>query len=144
MKTLDKIPSYSFNSQDYPPVYKKWIDPTTGYSCMVRQADLGHLVGYVRVPRGHHGYRRSYIGRVERVIDVHGGVTFSGSPRRLAGGSLRGHWFGFDCAHLGDFVPALDTLPRWRNTNSVYRDVSYAMEQCTKLARGLQLLWSQK
>lgn len=130
---------YDFDQQEYPQSTRKWIDRFTGYPCMLRSTVLGHLCGYVRVPHDHPWYRRYYTGLVERRIDVHGGVTFAGTPLRLNGGGLRGHWFGFDCAHLNDFVPALDLVPKKRPFQPVYRDADYVAAECVRMA---YQLWS--
>lgn len=52
-------------------------------------------------------------------------------------------WFGFDCAHAGDFCPAFDgrlgrlgTPTGWGSTVQ-YRNIEYVAEQCRELARQL-------
>jgi hypothetical protein len=102
---------------------------------MVRRAEVtGSLVGYVKVPHDHPFYRRKYTGRVERTIKVHGGITFSGKPMRFTGGRLRGYWFGFDCGHAWDFMPA---MPK-RLQRGEYRDFAYVKAQTESMAKQLK------
>lgn len=49
-------------------------------------------------------------------------------------------WFGFDCAHSGDFCPAYDRLfasISARNRDEEYRDRAYVTEQVARLASQL-------
>jgi hypothetical protein len=125
------------------PNYVKWTDHATGYRCMITRVDFtGALCGYVRVPKGHPFYRRKYSGRIERLVQVHGGVTFSGRPTRWTGGKLRGHWFGFDCAHAWDFMPYMGLpymgfLPGVAR-DSTYRDLSFVRPQVEAMAKQLK------
>lgn len=73
-----------------------------GLECMVLKGPLGTLNGYVRVPTSHSDAMRLYS---EVDIDVHGGLTFG---MRVA----NGRWFGFDTAHVGDYVPDLGRMSR--------------------------------
>ncbi len=115
-----------------------------GFPCVVlRHANFGHLNGYVGVPRGHPLYRKSY-----RDLDVrvHGGLSYSGDlsdvPLRVLFSVLKypdvaWWWFGFDCAHAYDVVPAqlADGLRPF--SGAKYRDVAYVQEMCRVLARRL-------
>lgn len=56
-----------------------WLDPASGYECIIlRQADGGHLGGYVGVPPGHplHGYDAGVVPE-ELGIEVHGGLSYA-------------------------------------------------------------------
>jgi hypothetical protein len=78
---------------------------------IVRGEATGALCGYVGVPPGHPLHGREYAA-ID--VDVHGGLTF--------GGACSGHichvakpgepddvwWFGFDCGHGFDLMPALE------------------------------------
>lgn len=66
------------------------------------------------------------------LIDVHGGLTFSG--RMEDDQSL--WWFGFDCSHAGDLVPGMQ-LDSLFNTEVVYRDINYVTAECESLAKQL-------
>lgn len=100
-----------------------------------------HFCGYVGVPKEHafHGvgpaysnddYLESEVSRLE----VHGGITFAQDycpPNYDENTGL--WWLGFDCNHSGDL--------RWsekENLNPDYcsfKDESYVMNECEKLAR---------
>ena len=67
--------------------------------CAIVKTDMGTWCGYVRVPEGHPDERKDYD---EVDVNVHGGCTFRCKAKE--GGS----WFGFDCAHAGDYVPFMD------------------------------------
>lgn len=111
---------------------------------IVRHPDMGHLCGYVKLPKGHPllkaakaggygmkgwGSRQKY-GRKEhgydakalRCLSVHGGLTWSGHlPTRRGEG---GYWLGFDCAHYGDLVPSLDD-----KLDGTYRTIEYVRKE---------------
>jgi len=86
-----------------------WTDEATGYECLAIECPW--FCGYVRLPEGHpwadKGYSSPLCGHdgcyehtPEGLISVHGGITFSGVPH----GATEGNWFGFDCAHAGDYT----------------------------------------
>lgn len=114
------------------PDYLKWVDPATGYHCVIRRVPmLGSLCGYVRIPRGNlskriAAYMRrragpsflpSRAGKIMRKvgydhsafcdIQVHGGLTYCDKLGRPTGGLHRGLWIGFDCGHAWDYMPAM-------------------------------------
>lgn len=91
-----------------------------GLNCRVfRHPDLGHLCGYVEVPDEHPWHGKGY----DDLVSVHGGLTYAGNLRG------DGWWIGFDCAHFGDFVPAL------RETSSDRRwTVDGVVDECEHLA----------
>jgi hypothetical protein len=110
---------------DDEPDELTWRDETTGLFCALRRAPYGNLCGYVIVGEGHpwHGLHSDAIGAL-----VHGGVTFSEDFGE-------GAWaVGFDCAHLGDVVPAMAAYGWARLGRDAYRDVAYVREQCHLLA----------
>lgn len=93
--------------------------------------------------------RSAYDHGAIRDIEVHGGLTFAGRLSRPAGGLHRGLWVGFDCGHAWDYMPALHEKMaslRWDispgddgglsllRSDTVYRDIAYVKDQCTKLA----------
>lgn len=120
-----------------------------GLDCLiVRQRTLGHLCGYVGVPPDHPWYEQHY-DNVRRIrtdeddpygdwVDVHGGLTFSGSCRE--GGAICHRpefaandpvwWLGFDCAHLGDMSPG----NRFDGYDETYKSVLYVRRQTESLA----------
>lgn len=70
------------------------------------------------------------------VFDVHGGLTWSDDcvPGEKPDGLW---WFGFDCAHHGDYTPNCGRPPF---PNESYRDIEYVKAQTEKLAEQLAAL----
>jgi len=89
-----------------------------GFHCVINRVKvLGHLCGYVVIPKGHYLYRRS-IFTIENnySIPAHGGITFADFDNEGR------YLIGFDCAHGGDALPFMDdgNLPV-----SLYKNMSY-------------------
>lgn len=122
---LEKDPAWKPD----PPV-AAW--ESFGLHCEVRENRIGYLCGYVSVPpshpwyafhyddcirlidcptraakgRGDEGYHSCYEHSPDGLVEVHGGLTYSGREDD-------GSWtFGFDCAHSGD-APS----PEWEAKN---------------------------
>lgn len=124
----------------------EWLDEPSkgefehvGYKCLVLRHDvLGHLCGYVAMPKGHLCYGKDF----ERIpyedlfpVRAHGGLTFS----REGDGEYfpEGYWWlGFDCAHAWDVVPHMPfTFPDGR-----YRNFQYVKQETMDLAVQLATL----
>jgi hypothetical protein len=69
----------------------------------------------VGVPKGHPLFGKDYD---ECPVDIHGGLTFAGSCQHSEHGICHvveeGEedlvwWLGFDCGHLGDYLPIFET-----------------------------------
>ena len=94
-----------------------------GFDCLIlrtRPATLGHLCGYVQIPKGHKLYDLSYNEIEEKYnydVPAHGGLTFDGELQ-----DQQGHWIGFDCAHSGDISPMSTMYFDYRGT---YKDMAY-------------------
>ena len=73
--------------------------------------------GYVQIPANSKLSDDSYNEHCD--IEVHGGLTFDGDLD-----DDNNHWFGFDCAHLGD--------------NIEDQDLDYMIKQCESLAKQLK------
>lgn len=113
----------------------KWVDQATGLICLIlRAGEMGHLCGYVRIPRHHTLYLKSRRIKAEQHIQVHGGITFTGEMRRQGGGKRPGRWIGFDCAHAWDLVPGL-LRHRGISAENAYRDIAYVTNQVERMAR---------
>lgn len=84
---------------------KEW--EYAGLNCKaIKTPSMGHYCGYVGVPKGHPAYGLNYIRLGDMIrIDVHGGLTYSEDG--LVEMNLV-TWFGFDCAHLGDYSPGIN------------------------------------
>jgi len=136
-----------------------------GLKCLIlRNPEFLQLNGYVGVPKNHPWYgidhnqclrgcegkpnpiNPSFISypctwesdheSPEGLIDVHGGLTFSGmgDSKLWPAGYW---WFGFDCAHAWDLVPKiLELLGRegtYRNFAHVRAEVKRLAEQLAKV-----------
>ncbi|HUT57227.1 MAG TPA: hypothetical protein VNA25_05065 [Phycisphaerae bacterium] len=118
------------------------FDTQAGYLGVVDRNSLGSLCGYIAVPNGHpwHGVDYDNIhAEGGDYVEVHGGLTYSRKNSGEIGtpDTPRSWWVGFDCAHLGDLVPAMIRL---RDVVSVammetYRDFKYVKEEIESLAQ---------
>ena len=74
-------------------------------------------------------------------IDVHGGLTYSKdhSPGNEPDGLW---WFGFDCAHVGDYCPQYEKFGY--NSGGVYRDIEYVKAECGALVSQLAAIAGTK
>lgn len=133
------------------PDRKHWIDKQSGLDCLIVRGPAKSLCGYVGIPEGHpwHGLKYDDID-----ASVHGGLTYSNA----CGGKIchglehsdtiaNEHvwWIGFDCAHAGDFSPALheamsgiefpEQMMDAFDLLEVYRTIEYVESQCKKLAK---------
>lgn len=93
----------------------------------------------------------------ESILQVHGGLTYSGECRGLIchkpkdGSKDKAWWFGFDCAHAGDASPKMDatlrglkslmpqlpTMPSALRDWETYKTVGYAKAETMRLAQQL-------
>jgi hypothetical protein len=101
---------------------------------IVRHPSMKHLCGYVGVPSDHPLFGAHY-DAVPFDDDgyPHGGLTYADNhaPNEKPDGQW---WFGFDCAHAGDFVPGID---RWPESKDQYRDIEYVRREVKQLAASL-------
>ena len=128
----------------------QYMDEETGMPCLIVRGPSGALCGYVGVPESHPLFGKDYdeLYNYENEkgvsIDVHGGLTFADKCHPREGGLGICHapdkgesdnvwWFGFDCAHCGDLVPAYDSIHR----GGIYRTIAYVENQIKYLARQL-------
>jgi len=104
---------------------------------------LGVWCGYVGVPLGHPVHGQDH----EKVhVEVHGGLTFSGTYTRQCG--FYGEpadvwWLGFDCGHGYDYLPGFQSLtpqmmPYGDPAN--YKTIAYAQAEVERLALQLSKL----
>lgn len=111
-----------------------WVSPT-GLRCeIVRAGELGHLCGYVYIPRGHPAFGCDEGDMALADISVHGGLTYSYPVPNESSPNEPVFWrFGFDCAHWGDGSPGL----RVYRADGEYRTVEYVTAECESLAAQL-------
>ncbi len=156
----DKIKRWGEGPWCTEPDKVQWVDEQTNLDCLIVRNRVGALCGYVGVPPEHplHGRDYNSVYSLINGLDVHGGLTFSGGcqetndPSRgichvpLDGRPDHVWWFGFDCAHLYDFVPQMSVFdappdngrPRVNFLHEgTYRDLDYVKRECTQLARQL-------
>lgn len=112
---------------------KEWVSKS-GLPCFaLRHPSLGHWCGYVGVPSDHPAFGKDYDSAGD--FEVHGGLTYAENhlPQREPDGRW---WLGFDCAHLGDYVPhLLAGPPRGGDT---FKDLSFVEAECERLANQLK------
>ena len=116
---------------------KRWVDDSTGLSCLIiRHPSMKHLCGYVGVKEGSPLFGMDYSNDRLNSIDVHGGLTYAdrykGEPKDI-------WWFGFDCAHSGDYVPS---MAQYGGTfeDDIYWTVSAVETECTSLAEQIHAI----
>ena len=115
-----------------------------GMPCMISRNPMGNLCGYVGVGKRISGqlFGIGYEDELVTQIVVHGGLTFAGQLEdKDKQQSEYIWWFGFDCAHAYDFVPAIYAMPI--NTpeikallarDATYRDIEYVASEVNSLA----------
>lgn len=117
-------------------VVREWTTEA-GLHAVVLMVRDSHNNGYVCVPPRHPFYGLDYSDYDKLPdIEVHGGLTYAGGDpvQRKAGDVLiEGHWFGYDCAHIGD-----RTLGKYGDSTGVFRGPAYCYHQCESLAAQLQ------
>lgn len=112
------------------PDEKKWLDKN-GYRCVILRQALGHLCGYVGVEKGHSAWEKDY-DLVD--VGVHGGLTYSGFSAIEK--DAKDLWYvGFDCAHLGDYVPGMP--PHGAPADESYRDMQFVENEIRHLSEQL-------
>ena len=96
-------------------------------------------------------------GEAVAAIRVHGGLTFSGPCAEGGGvgaichtplpGESEVHWFGFDCGHVDDVAPGLESRLRTAGITGsglwgtpTYRDLPYVKDQVESLAAQLHTI----
>lgn len=110
---------------DDEPDLIRWKHEPSGYDLLMWRNHMGTWCGYVGLPETHplHGLNYGSEEFLER-LETHHGLTFSDTfvdvkDRFELPDELRLLWWiGFDCAHFGDVMPAMDALTSaLRDTN---------------------------
>lgn len=122
-----------------------WVDPETGYHCLIKRGPVGALCGYVAIEKTHPYYKKDH-NDIDWEFEVHGGLTYSkhcnGNAEvgicHLTKDNDDAWWFGFDCAHYGDFCPRYESVYNIYTGYDIYRDVEYVKFQVTSLAKQLK------
>jgi hypothetical protein len=137
-----------------------WVDEATGLPCLIRRGPSGALCGYVAVLPDHPWHGRSYHNCIlpepcgesycghspDMAIDVHGGLTYADScdgdnEKGICHVSEPGQpddawWFGFDCGHSNDVLPAYE-WSYYGVPSRTYRQLPYVRDRVQALARQL-------
>jgi hypothetical protein len=122
------------------PDFLEFIDEDTRYKCFIgRHSTLGHLCGYVELPKEHKLYDNISEENIYNNfnLEVHGGVTFTGRKQFKKQNIIIDNVIGFDCAHCGDFSPYGNLM---YYEYEEYRDIGYVINECKKLAKQLKRL----
>jgi hypothetical protein len=141
---LYKEDEFPYGTWSKEPDFVAWYDERSGYPCVMNRTSMGAWCGYVGVPETHPWYGFEY-SDVFRFVFAHGGLTYSdeATPDIRHPGHTEPVWFfGFDCAHSGDLVPASLAHTPFNAASlfngDVYRDLSYVRLSVTHLARHLR------
>lgn len=108
----------------------------TGFVGAIYHHRMGHLCGYVGVPKGHPYFKKGYdyAYEMDDKIECHGGLTYAGYLEKNERVGWEDHWFlGFDCAHAGDIVPSLNI--DFGEEGSTYKDENFVRAEIKKLAK---------
>lgn len=135
MKDMDKS-TWGAGPWQFEPDEVEWKDETTGLPCKIWRGPVGSYCGYVGVPSSHPWFGAGYSDLPDYGPEVHGGLTFAGESRGTAEGYW---WFGFDCAHAGDYLPrkyGIASVDR-PIAGDVYRDLDYVRSEVLSLAKQL-------
>ena len=143
---MTRITTNKYNKTEWPegkwkhePDVIEWEDEETGYPCLiVRHPRIGHLCGYVAVPKKHPCFGLDDSDKRLHEIAVHGGVTFTGE--RIKYSPIKNVWWiGFDCAHLDDACPTTDDFDMKTGLfkDGTYKDMNYVTKECGDLAKQL-------
>ena len=135
---------------DGEPDKVQWQDALTGLPCLaVRNPHRGHWCGYVGVSEDHPLYGRNYM---DTDFEVHGGITYADSCQPGddesqgichtpdPGEPDHVWWFGFDCAHSGDWSPCEAKYEQEKggvftqHEYETYKTLAYVQQQCRRLA----------
>lgn len=117
------------------------IDVATDYEMFIyRHPTIKHLCGYVKLHENHPLFGINYKeSDVYDKIDVHGGVTFTGTldtGHNHDSHNPKDFLVGFDCAHVDDLIPHLSK--ELVCGDEVYRDIDYVLIELIKLAKQLK------
>lgn len=93
-----------------------------GLPCLALRNHHGNWCGYAAVPSGHPLHRKDF---EDLDVDVHGGLSYANLCQDDRDDGVAGichvpkpgepadvWWFGFDCGHCFDFMPAMMALMR--------------------------------
>lgn len=157
-ETYQDKSSWSEGPWKTEPDKAHWVDPETGFDCLIVRNGGGALCGYVGVPPGHPAFEKGYDEVQSRwdnegnekaplfEIEVHGGLTYAdhsdedGKICHKAEGEDKVWWLGFDCAHSGDMSPKYrHEWPSHLAGYETYKDFQYVKSEVERLALQLRI-----
>lgn len=122
--------------------------PVTNAELLAR-GEGSEMLAYRRLLEAHPEWERWECDHPtpERLLRVHGGITYSGVPWGAVAGVP--WWFGFDCGHAGDLIPGMERLldrvhekgakrEKVRGLHDTYRTLAYVKRECEALAKQLK------
>lgn len=122
------------------------------YHLLIHRTDLLHLCGYVGVRKDHVCYGSGWNHALLDELQVHGGITYSRQGGGLPNSNDQLWYFGFDCAHFGDYVPGIHhhlNLARGAEglppldldiLSGHYRDINYVAAEVKSLYEQLKAI----
>src|SRR5260221_5236702 len=118
---------------DDEPDRLQWLTEA-GFEGLILRSFNGSLNGYVAVSRKH-PYWEKCDGDVD--LDCHGGITYCGPggfaiTKLVDPDGFHFWWFGFDCAHMGDYTPLL-ILSGLAGIGGIYKDFYYVRPEVERL-----------
>lgn len=137
------------------PDKMQFPDEATGLPCLIVRGPSGALCGYVGVPEAHPLFGEDY-GLPD--VEVHWGLTYADRCQPHGDDEARGichvpdegepdhvWWFGFDCAHSGDYTPSTSAMEIRhacfaQGPFEEYRTIAYVKSEVRGLARQLAAL----
>ncbi len=136
-----------------------WTDQSTGYPCIIRREEGGHLGGYVGLPRDHPLYGYEVDAVPAGLLSVPGGLDYAApcderGPESRSICHVRGSarhddlwWVGIVCDRIGDLIP--DNADHAREAQrlgirQVYRDATTLYGMCTQLAAELKVVEDER
>lgn len=98
-----------------------------GFMCCAMRGPCKQWNGYVQIPVNHPCYGLHYD---DINVGVHGGLTF-GDDVAPWNSLIKGHFIGFDCAHVGDLTP--HSCLNFDRYMGVYRTKDYVIAEIKHL-----------
>ncbi len=98
LRTIKEFNKSNRNEWDFEPNELEWTDSQTGLQCrIIRNQHLKILLGYVGVQLA------AQLSREQKdFLKVHGGISYENYCE-----THKYCWFGFDCGHAFDLIPAM-------------------------------------
>lgn len=125
-------------------VLKKWKHK--GRQCVIIGMSFSrekyifhHFCGYVGTNMF---FDYKYLNDIGVYGNVHGGITFSGKLNMF---DIKGKFYGFDCAHAGDWCPTFDGKIRILNDNNLHKwTLEEVKKECENFAEWIIRLEKRK